>query len=213
MKECPECHKSWPYHVLTCDCGCRFSGHPPGEIQKAVESLMACFKFESDDLAANHHGELSPAQHKRLARENRFAQFCFFYIFVPPVAVVSVMFIFFAATGTTGTAGCTMPFLLIGLPAAWLIYTGYLRSRALRSDLLNGKVAAIRGLVQLSKARGEKGRPHYYLSVKDHRFRIGHRQYALCKEMPFRVFTVYYAPQSDILLSLEPGDVPLDDHA
>jgi hypothetical protein len=213
MKECPECHKSWPYYVLTCDCGYGFSGHPPGEIHEAVESLMACFKFKSDDLAANHHGELSPAQYKRLARENRFTQFCFFYIFVPPVAVLSVMLIFSAARGTTDSAGCMSAFLLIGLLAAWLVYTGYVRSRALRSDLLSRKVAAICGLVQLSKARGERGGPYYYLSVKDRRFRISRRQYDLCKEMPYKVFTAYYAPESDILLTLEPGDVPLDDRA
>jgi hypothetical protein len=29
MKECPQCHNSWPYYVLTCDCGYEFPRREP----------------------------------------------------------------------------------------------------------------------------------------------------------------------------------------
>jgi hypothetical protein len=183
-------------------------------MNEALKSLMPCFQFDPSDLAANQHGDLSPAQYRRLGERTGS---CFLIALVLAVPVMLFVSIFSANTGNR--SGSVFCFSMIGL-TAWSIRVEYLRSSALRSDLMNGKVAAIRGAIQVSKESSmirslllgvRRMESSYYLSVGGSRFHITARQHAWCKKVPFKVFTVYYAPESGILLTLEPGDTPLND--
>lgn len=176
----------------------------------SLEDLMVRFEFGPDDLVANRHGKLSPAQYERLAGRNRFVRLVFLLIGVPVLlALCAVVAISFAAGDVM--LGVVMAALL-GLFMAGIILLARRMSRALLDDLANGTVAAITGEGRAFSVHYWRGAT-YYLSVSDaragdQRFEVLYPQYRLIKDAESAVFTAYYAPKSRILVALEPGKMP-----
>lgn len=169
----------------------------PTQVRAAMsEILAAANEFSFEDLSANHNGETTFSQRRKLLPKALVGVFlCLLGV------VFLVVIVFFAFSSNLRDTRPTM-FIFGIMAAVFLVLGGFLLVNAL-VDMFISAPQQIQGLAHKEKrvTGGKHRTTHYYYVIGGQSFEISYRAYeALIDGLEYRI---YYLPRTKQLISIE----------
>jgi hypothetical protein len=165
--------------------------------------LMKAVGFSASDLPPNRNGQLSEAQCRRLSsiRTQNALKYS-----VLAIVFGSFTVLFQVAPSWKHSSSSTIATVFFGALVALFVFGLIAGQQQFASDLKQGRVCSVTGLAILESEVQRRNRyevqTRYFMTIQNTKFKLSKKLYVAFKHL--EPYTVYYAPNSKIILADEP---------